>query len=297
MRRVSGISKFSVLLAALVTVAPTLGLLSFVPPAGAANPAYDIDQCANGAIGSTDLVCTGDNWQNGNLNRNNSHYVEGQSVPYRLKLSNIDFGTHVVRIAWDVTHQDKHAFDYLTTYNRTETDANPCSGVKPGNSFSDTATDPERHGYATPARARSTASSPVRLRGRHHERERLYPRGETDEHRDHLPSARTLGPGAGLGGHIASRVDWGAGNSAGHRSRVSRTNAVLDLDGKGGNKDGRMTDDAVIIPATVTVVKVAAPKDTQWFGFTATGIGPNAFTLADDNDTRRPSTEDVQRHH
>ena len=58
-----------------------------------ANP--DLDQCANGPA-ATPVACTGANWQNGNLNAGNSHYIEGQSVPYRAIFtgtvgSSIDF--------------------------------------------------------------------------------------------------------------------------------------------------------------------------------------------------------------
>src|SRR5512133_3404473 len=57
---------------------------SFTDAAGA-----NIDQCANGDFNSTDTDCPhgtpadGD-WQNGDLQSNNSHYREGDSVPFRI---------------------------------------------------------------------------------------------------------------------------------------------------------------------------------------------------------------------
>src|SRR5438093_1099457 len=53
----------------------------------AANAA-NIDQCANGQK-PTPVVCAGAQWQNGNLNAQNSHYGEGDTVPYRIKFTGL----------------------------------------------------------------------------------------------------------------------------------------------------------------------------------------------------------------
>ncbi|NNM12835.1 MAG: hypothetical protein HKO58_00760, partial [Gammaproteobacteria bacterium] len=92
-----------------------------------AKPAITIDQCSNGASGQPPSVCTGSNWQNGNLNPNNSHYVEGNFVPYRSIVSDLTNGeTYSVLIQWDATQGDKHAIDYISSFNLTESDAVPC---------------------------------------------------------------------------------------------------------------------------------------------------------------------------
>lgn len=91
--------------------------------------AADLDQCRNGKIGS-EQPCTGNNWVNGNLNPQNSHYKEGDSVPYRYKLTGLTPGVvGQITIGYDTIHSDKHAIDYLTTFNRTETTADPCSDI------------------------------------------------------------------------------------------------------------------------------------------------------------------------
>src|SRR5687767_11412945 len=116
----------------VVAVALITGFLPFSPlaPAFAANPAADLDQCANGGVGAPDEQCAGSNWVNGNLGGSKAHYLEGQSVPYRLKFTDLaTSGSHNVIIEWDTTKGGKHALDYLTTYNRTESDALPCSGI------------------------------------------------------------------------------------------------------------------------------------------------------------------------
>ena len=94
------------------------------------NEAADLDQCANGAVGGAPIQCTGAAWQNGNLNHNQAHYFEGESIAYRLRFTGLIAGsTNTVTIEWDTTENTKHALDYVTTFNDSETDANPCSGV------------------------------------------------------------------------------------------------------------------------------------------------------------------------
>ena len=69
-------------------------------------------------------------WVNGNLSQNSSLYLEGDSVPYRIVGDDVSIGpTHTVVIEWDTMKQTKHAIDFITTFNRTVADANPCLGV------------------------------------------------------------------------------------------------------------------------------------------------------------------------
>src|SRR6266576_7299351 len=108
--------------------------------ARAANPAANIDQCRNGQI--TDPVpCIDNAWQNGNLGPENSHYREGDSVPFRAALTNLDASagnTHTLVIQYDTLQSGKHAYDYLTSFNATETNADPVhdiSGTTTGNCY------------------------------------------------------------------------------------------------------------------------------------------------------------------
>lgn len=88
----------------------------------------NLDQCAN-----SDTTCDTNHasqWQNGNLNQVNAHYSEGESVPYRARLTGLTAGaTYGVTIEWDTTKSGKHAIDYLTSVGRTEATADPCAGV------------------------------------------------------------------------------------------------------------------------------------------------------------------------
>src|SRR5215203_1805561 len=100
-------------------------MVFFTDPASA-----DLDQCGNGPA-SAPVPCTLDAWQNGNLNQNQAHYGEGDSVPYRMKFDQLQIGgPNTVTISYDTTKGGTHALDYLTDYDRTEsTGNNPCSGI------------------------------------------------------------------------------------------------------------------------------------------------------------------------
>src|SRR5206468_11756925 len=95
-----------------------------------ANPSADLDQCANQPAPSSPTDgCDPDLWVNGNLGASKSTYREGDSIPYRMRFDNLSLGSHDVIIEWDTTKAGKHAIDYLTTWNRTVADADPCVGV------------------------------------------------------------------------------------------------------------------------------------------------------------------------
>src|SRR3989454_104538 len=112
---------FAMVLAALLLVHPGL--------ARAGNPSATIDQCRNGSF-SSPTACTDGAWQNGNLGPENAHFREGDSVPFRITFINLVPGTsYSVTIGYDTIVGGKNAYDYLTTYNRTESSADPCTGV------------------------------------------------------------------------------------------------------------------------------------------------------------------------
>lgn len=290
MRRASLTSKYSAFFAALVMVAPLLGQLA-VPSAQAAGgpPGYDPDSCANGPVGSPDTTCN--EWINGNLNDKKAHYAEGESVAYRAKLSNLTPGDWTLTIGYDYLESGKHAIDYLTTYNRTVTGANPCDGIATCNqALSTTLAIPKDTGFAPPSQVNGVftlfGATLKSASGYTHSS------GETT-----ITVTFTVGaiddPVLAWGGHIASRADWGAGNSAAAISGSPFHMRVKGLNGQGGNKDMQLSAQAVIFPATVTVVKVAAPKGTQTFPFTATNMSPTTFTLADDQDNSAPFDRQV----
>src|SRR4051812_12819113 len=110
---------------ALGTAVLLAGMLLGASPALAANPAANLDQCANDPAPSSHLDgCggTATQWLNGNLGASKSVYFEGDTVPYRMRFSNLSTNAavvHTVIIEWDTTKGGRHSFDYLTTYNQT----------------------------------------------------------------------------------------------------------------------------------------------------------------------------------
>jgi hypothetical protein len=118
----------SLLVLFVISVSLITGLSQMAFADGSAN----IDQCANGPHDGPENSCDiSDSWVNGNLNENRAHWTEGESNVYRLHLTNLDNesstnGFHNVVIGYDVTHSDKHGIDYLTSFNRSETLADPC---------------------------------------------------------------------------------------------------------------------------------------------------------------------------
>jgi hypothetical protein len=93
------------------------------------NPSVNIDQCANGGVGKTPELCSGSQWVNGNLGASKAHYAEGDSISYRDTFINLAIGagfTYCKTIEWDTTKGGKHAIDYITTWDATNTGGDPC---------------------------------------------------------------------------------------------------------------------------------------------------------------------------
>src|SRR5204862_7352323 len=101
-------------------------------------------------------------------------------------------------------------------------------------------------------------------------------------------TASVANPVLAWGGHIATRADWGTGNSAVAISGSPYHTRLIDLDGSGGNQDRSLSAAAVIFPAILNVVKdvrtaTGGPDtDITPFGFTATGQTASTFNLIDD---------------
>ncbi len=106
--------------AAVLFALPALGgaFRSGALSAAAANPAADLDQCRNGAAASPvdcDHPGGNDGWVNGNAGQSNSHYIEGYSIPYRLRMTDLPVGNPItVTLKYNIRHSGKTAIDFLT---------------------------------------------------------------------------------------------------------------------------------------------------------------------------------------
>ena len=267
----------------------------------AANPSANLDQCANDPAPSphtNGCATSAPQWVNGNLNGAKSVYLEGDSIPYRMTFDNLVTGAtvHTLTIQWDTTKSGKHAIDYLTTWNRTVADSDPCLGVS-GCSTSTTfaiPVDPQvSGGGVTPVAGNFTFFGGTITAVSAY----TYPDGAgfTSDKTAQITisfTADVVNPVLAWGGHIASRADWGANNSAVAISGSPYHMRLIDLDGAGGNQDRSLSEDAVIFPASITIIKDAVPNSATNFSFTETGgVTPATFTLDDDADPALSNTQ------
>jgi hypothetical protein len=261
-----------------ITVCALLLLtLVWVAAAQTAEAAYDIDQCANGKRGDPREACTGANWVNGNLNESKSQYSEGDSVAFRIKITGLvpNSTGNTVTIGYDPTKAGKSAYDYLTTWDRTET-GDPCNAVATCNlGIFDTETIP------TDPRAEAGFDG---LPG-------------TSDDITQIPGVFTLFGGTGIeitgvsgytllsgsyasdstksititfkagnnstavlawGGHIADRHDWGINNAAPDISGSPYHMRSLN----GGNQDRSLKIPIAAFPAELTIIKMIGDDDS-----------------------------------
>lgn len=252
------------------------------------NPSANIDQCANGSFAAP-VQCTGVNWQNGNVGSNNGHYAEGDSIAYRIRFQDLDTSiSHSVTIEWDTTQTSKHAIDYLTTYNRTEVFADPCSGV----ASCGTATP-----FAIPADPNIPAGI-VQIPGvftmwggtitsvgvsPYYALSGTYAGSSSTRITITFTSTET-DPVLAWGGHIATQGDWANfGGSASNITGSPYHTRLIDLDGSGGNQDRSLSIGAMPGNSKITIIKDLVGDDSpQGFNFTTMGAGLSNFTLFDD---------------
>ncbi len=101
-------------LMSLSLAAVTIGI---APSPVLAATTVNLDQWASTAL----------QWQNGNLNGNNSRYPEGGIVPFRLAIEGLSAGTHSIHINYDFTAGGHKAYDFLATWNVTNAAGKICS--------------------------------------------------------------------------------------------------------------------------------------------------------------------------
>src|SRR3989344_9234566 len=89
--------------------------------------AANLDQARNGSSSSPISPI---NWVNGNANSTQAPYAEGQSVPYRVKVTGLTVSnSYTIEVGFDIVNGGKHALDFLTNNNRIAETVDPCTGV------------------------------------------------------------------------------------------------------------------------------------------------------------------------
>lgn len=268
-------------------------------PGDPAANAVGLDQCRNGDINSP-VTCTGANWVNGNLNASQAHYREGDSVPYRAAFTNLDTTiTHSFTFEYDSTQGGHRALDYTTSFDRSETTASPCDGIA--------GCDPNVHTHfaipldpavaAGPDGTAGTADDIVQVPGEF----TLFGgnlisvsgytvtgdiTGGSSTSITVYFTANVPNPVLAWAAHIATRADWGVGNSAIMIGGSPFHTRVLDLDGQGGgNQDRGVAGDAVYYPGDIVIIEDTRPHSPiKDFWFDANGDSVAGFWLDDEGD-------------
>jgi hypothetical protein len=229
-----------------------------------APPKADLDQVRNGTAAEP---IDPPNWVNGNAGASNAHYQEGQSIPYRIRLSNISTSTHTLDIEYDIKHSGANAIDYITHYDRIGENVLPCLGVAgcDPNSFSTFAV-PTPSSAGTPVDNQPVTS--FNLLPAEQKVMTIYngtitsltyiSQGDLNAAQSSTSMRITFTADSptvviAWGGHIASAGDWGPGNSAGGVSGSPYHTRLIAFDGSGGNQDRSLSAAAVQPPAGCTV--------------------------------------------
>lgn len=259
-----------------------------------------LDQCANGPSttpGVIGLTCV--SWVNGNLNSSKASYREGDSVPYRLRMSGVPTtGSNTVIIEWDTTASGQHALDYITRFNAAVTGADPCMD----GACSGAPTMPLYPIPLDPAITEGTNQPSQMMPGRL----AFYTAQNGTQHFamwggtiTSVSSIRTVGsyigsamtevtitftasipnPVLAWGGHIATRMDWGAAYSAVAINGSPFHTRLQALNGAGGNQDRALSNDAAVFPATISITKaVNTSANAGDFTFGASPAVPDGTT-------------------
>jgi hypothetical protein len=95
------------------------------------NIGTSLEQCQNGTTGVVD--CTGSAWITGDLNAQHSLYSEGDFVPFRSQITGLTAETnYTLGIGYDAVVSGLHAYDYLGSVDYSEAPGQqivPCDGV------------------------------------------------------------------------------------------------------------------------------------------------------------------------
>ncbi|MFN5045007.1 MAG: SprB repeat-containing protein, partial [Bacteroidota bacterium] len=230
-------------------------------------PKVNIDQGDNGqsSVPNSPVI-----WVNGNLNTTKTHYIEGQSIPYRISLDNIPLGTPItVRIGFDLRNSGHFAIDYLTSdtfafkhavfFKHPPEKVIPELGIPdpivltqyaplpdPGNKNSPTGWSQQPQASFDLVKAAGNAN--MALKNAVFQSNPVWVSGKSPDYSESNSSfeaqmdvtiiASALPVIIGFGGHIASRFDWGTlpngqARSAGGISGSPYHMRVIQLDYNG----------------------------------------------------------------
>ena len=316
MRKVGALKRLAVALVA------TTALLAIAAVSGAA-PGTDasvttFDQCANGGPPSTSTACP-ENWINGILNANNSHYAEDEVTPQRVILElpkDSPTTGRTVEISYLTRKGGVHAYDSLATWNHTQTTADRCANLNAADCVPDPAStlpvpsDPtvvaDNDGGGSATSGHQLGGQVFTMYGGELTGASSYTHDDASGSSDsyaHITltySVPSTDDGAKVmllfGGHIAAGLGsrgWGPSVGAGSISGGPYHIRITAADGASvGNRDNQIMSGAILSPANIVIRKNTVGGDAT-FGYTATGGIASNFDLATSGGTASQSFTNI----
>jgi len=290
--------------------------------AAAASINVDFSQCTNGGVGDPPEPCVVDatfaNWVNGNSNGQKSHWSEDEFVPQRVPIKGLTPGAHTLVLTYDTVHGDKHAFDYVGSFDATETTSttptaqhannnDPCSDILPSGECNPAS---PAGSFVVPAAtlvncAGSTGTPPAQIPGSF----KIYgPTGTTITGLSYVSENVVSGSGQcsttmqvnftvggsgtptvviTYGAHIAlGPGGWGVGTSASDISGSPYHTSVNTIDGaSAGSQDNQLSTSAIVQATptptptiTNTPTPTYTPTPTPTNTYTPTPTPTNTYT-------------------
>jgi hypothetical protein len=225
-----------------------------------------LEQGQNGGINNDPVSPV--NWATGNSNSSNSHFFEGQSIPYRLTISRLRSGNHTIEIEWDTRTNDKSAIDYITSFDRICETVIPAPGIP---NFGDI---PAPSGTPLPSMSFNKLPADERkiaIYGgtlgviEYVQQGNVSATNAVTRLRIPFTVNGSNGPNNTVviawGGHIASAQDWGGGNSASSINGSPYHTRVISLNGSSVGGQDRSVQAASEVIEFDTECKIKGEKE------------------------------------
>ena len=271
---------------------------------GTVGPPIVAEPCLNGTLSGTSFA----NWVNGNSQGSKSHWREGDFIAYRVELTGLTVGSHTLIFDYQTVHGSKHAIDYVGSFDATETtsptastfnrnDSNPCfdilgtaSGQCTAPGTAPTPVSTLAVPSATLVNCAGSAGGPITQQPGSFKA--FGPTGTTLTSASYVTQNSVAGtgqcdtsmsitvtePSAGAtiviawGGHIASQLDWGFGNSASAINGSPFHMSLVSLDGAStGSQDRALATSAVFFTPGVSTTVFDATTNAAWSGTEVAG--------------------------
>ena len=269
--------------------------LSILLPAISLAQQIKLEQGHNGGVGRP--VLNPVSWTEGNCYDENAHFIEGQSIPYRVTISNVSPGNHFLIVEWDIRKDGKTAIDYITDVQRISETVNPLRGLSGSYGAPSYLSIPAPQRNVSVTGYDGTQQQPLFSFNQlpaSQKRITIYNGtpvsasylSEGDPSRTYSTTKlkiefKVTGYSSknivlAWGGHIASRLDWGAANAPYDNNSSPYRTRVTTFDGKDCfNLDRSLRNSAVSFVPSCEILGSKTFCEEISYGYTAKTNAPN----------------------